>query len=548
MKRKKKESVMVSFSLVAITHIIAIFLYINLAAIIYASDRKAPINRFASLLTLCFGFWTLNEMLLTNTSLQRETAYVIERLNSIGWILAPLLLSILLLHMAEEKQILKSAWFRISAVVIPSIMLYFSFTDKLMDMPRLTKLCWYSEWKEGPWFYSYILYMLSFTFFSMFRLIKFSFSASASLKRKQARAMVLITFLTVAAGTIMQIILPNIYRGVDNHFLMSFTNSYLIIWAVGALYTVLKYRFLRITPTDAADDIVSNMTDTLLLLDSDLNVVFANETALQNLKYTKETIIGKSFSDLISPKDFINFVSAPSGVRNMDLHITDSSGKEKIMNFSVSVLQRQKKPKGFVLVARDIRERIEYEERIKEERDMAKAYLETANIMFVALDNLGTVTLVNKKALNVLELKDESEIIGKNWFENFIPKNINERMNITFKEIIKGDFKETVCNEVLTKNGTKKNDTLEQFSYQRQKRKCNGSIKRRPGHDRRDTSAGKNSKTVSRRKPKPKLNRNNGHQRQYNLCQSKIYTGHRIFFRRSNRKKSQDIKIRRAAS
>jgi len=51
--------------------------------------------------------------------------------------------------------------------------------------------------------------------------------------------------------------------------------------------------------------------------------------------------------------------------------------------------------------------------------------------MFIALDKKGVVILANAKASEILELLID-EIIGKNWFDHFIPSYKNEEI----KEIL----------------------------------------------------------------------------------------------------------------
>ncbi|MCK5430038.1 MAG: PAS domain S-box protein, partial [Anaerolineales bacterium] len=54
------------------------------------------------------------------------------------------------------------------------------------------------------------------------------------------------------------------------------------------------------------------------------------------------------------------------------------------------------------------------------EQRQVQQYLDLANTIFIALNTKGEVTLINRKGCEVLGYK-EYEVIGKSWFENFVP-------------------------------------------------------------------------------------------------------------------------------
>ncbi len=94
---------------------------------------------------------------------------------------------------------------------------------------------------------------------------------------------------------------------------------------------------------------------------------------------------------------------------------------------------------------------------MRKERDRAEQYLDIAGVMFVALNTQGEVTLINKKGLSVLEY-DEDEVLGKNWVDDFIPKEIRKDIKSIFFKIMSGDLKSVEFYEspILTKSGKQK--------------------------------------------------------------------------------------------
>lgn len=78
-------------------------------------------------------------------------------------------------------------------------------------------------------------------------------------------------------------------------------------------------------------------------------------------------------------------------------------------------------------------------------------------VIFIAIDEKGIVTLANKKACEILEY-EEHEIIGKNWFENFIPDSLKKDFIPVSKKILSGELEyvEHYENPVLNKSGKEK--------------------------------------------------------------------------------------------
>lgn len=102
----------------------------------------------------------------------------------------------------------------------------------------------------------------------------------------------------------------------------------------------------------------------------------------------------------------------------------------------------------------DITERRKVEEELRQERDKAQKYLDIAAVIFVALNKKGIVTLINQKGCEILNY-DEKDIIGKNWFDNFLPKEDGKKVKSIFKKIMSGELLsvEYFENPILTKEG-----------------------------------------------------------------------------------------------
>ncbi len=91
---------------------------------------------------------------------------------------------------------------------------------------------------------------------------------------------------------------------------------------------------------------------------------------------------------------------------------------------------------------------------VREDKNKIQNYLDIAGAILVVIDANQTVSLINKKGCQILGY-EEKEIIGKNWFDTFIPEGIREEFRMTFKSFMKGETNpvEYFENPVLTKTG-----------------------------------------------------------------------------------------------
>lgn len=106
---------------------------------------------------------------------------------------------------------------------------------------------------------------------------------------------------------------------------------------------------------------------------------------------------------------------------------------------------------------KQVSDQITIEVMLKAERERCQEYLDLAGVMFIIIDLKGTVILANRKACEVLEYS-ENEIIGKNWFDGFLPQNIRKRVKQVFDQLISGEIEpiEYFENPVISGSGAQR--------------------------------------------------------------------------------------------
>ena len=91
------------------------------------------------------------------------------------------------------------------------------------------------------------------------------------------------------------------------------------------------------------------------------------------------------------------------------------------------------------------------------EKNIAQEYLDMAGVILVGINSDEEVTFINKKGCEILGY-EKNEIIGRNWFDTFIPSEIRDNVRDLFKKLISAEIEPVrfFDNPVLTSNGTER--------------------------------------------------------------------------------------------
>lgn len=104
----------------------------------------------------------------------------------------------------------------------------------------------------------------------------------------------------------------------------------------------------------------------------------------------------------------------------------------------------------------DITEKIALEDELLKAKGLSEKYLEIAPFMFIGIGSDERITLANRIACQILEA-EHSELIGSNWFDNYILPGQRSEIRRIFSAVMSGkpqhaDYE----NFVLTKSGKKR--------------------------------------------------------------------------------------------
>lgn len=195
--------------------------------------------------------------------------------------------------------------------------------------------------------------------------------------------------------------------------------------------------------------ILDSTSEGMYGVDLENNCTFVNRSFLRILGYqTESEFLGKNMHNLIHHhhEDGTPYLEKDCGVemvalsgKKVDLGETVLWKKDNTpiyVEYSSNPQFKNDELIGAIVTFRDVTDKRKARRDLQNEKELAQEYLNIAEVMIVVLNKYGEVTLINKKGCSIIGLS-EQEIVGKNWFDNFVPKEIVKAVKKVFKNVFK---------------------------------------------------------------------------------------------------------------
>jgi len=403
-------------------HFFAFLVYFSLIIIILIKDPKSWLNRSCAAFFACLALWSFAYIFVHNFNISKDTAILFDNISSIGWAsFASFFLWFSLIF--AEKKILKTKIIYPFIFFPPLLFIYTQwaglFTTNYIKRPW----GWEAAWSGSIWAYSYYLYYLLFTAIGLYLILNFGRKTKEPIKKKQTGIIIVATLIPLILGTITDTILPELNITV----MPAMGNVITLIWAGGLIYAIAKYKLMVITPAAAADNIISTIADSLILLDRQGNIASVNKATLELSGYRKDELEGKPVELFFREKDFkstlLNKAIKKEAIRNDELFFKTKIGDNIPVLFSSSTMMDEAGGMaGIVCIAKDITERKKAEDRLRKEEKLFNTFMDNISDSIYFKDK-------EKRFIRVNRLKaehsgvDPEEMIGKTDFD-FFPKEI----------------------------------------------------------------------------------------------------------------------------
>ncbi|GJQ61877.1 MAG: hypothetical protein SCALA702_09300 [Melioribacteraceae bacterium] len=197
----------------------------------------------------------------------------------------------------------------------------------------------------------------------------------------------------------------------------------------------------------------------------DRKVIFWNSACEALYGYTKDEAFGAVFEDLIFPESMkpkivseiedwidkgIRITPGEFGLKKKDGEIIPVHSSHVMLRSHINEIEMYQ-------IDIDLSEIKKAELALRTERDKAQRYFEIAGAILMVLNDKGVITLINQKGCKALGYW-EQEIVGKNWFDNFLPKENIQEVKEIFNRVMKGEItqSERFVNYINTRSGEKR--------------------------------------------------------------------------------------------
>jgi len=197
---------------------------------------------------------------------------------------------------------------------------------------------------------------------------------------------------------------------------------------------------------------------------SDRVLLNVNERVCEMTGYSRDELVGENARILYPTDEDYEYVGREKygqirkrGTGTVETRWRHKDGRVIDVLLSSTPLDPKDLSAGVTFTALDITDRKRAGRALRQEKDRAQTYLDVAGVMFVVIGIDRKVKLINKRGCDVLGY-DEDEILGKDWFDNFLPDSLREDVGAVFDTLIAGGIEpaEYYENPIIGKDGSER--------------------------------------------------------------------------------------------
>jgi len=255
----------------SILSMITFLTYFIMGTYVYVINRKSSIHILFALICLCYSIWSFCGIFYYSAE-NTEALLLWLRLASFGYTIVYALtlhFFIILTGVSVHRIFL---WL----LYLPA--LFFLFLTSLFEftVEHAVKSgnIWTFTWNySSHWFIIYLLFCVVCLITSMGIILSWWGRTRISKERHQAKILFTTLFITFVITMLDVLILPifTSYRSI------AIIPVYTLAWAFGITYSIVRFRFLSLTPELVSREILSSIDELIILLDQKGEVITVNE-------------------------------------------------------------------------------------------------------------------------------------------------------------------------------------------------------------------------------------------------------------------------------
>ncbi|MFO7893938.1 MAG: PAS domain S-box protein, partial [Longimicrobiales bacterium] len=263
----------------------------------------------------------------------------------------------------------------------------------------------------------YLLYVLTVVALAMRELVRSRIHSPSPAHRVERGA--LLAAATFAVLTVLEYWIPTeVYRAGP------VTPPALILAAVAGLWVALRHQVFSVHRTFGMSQVLSAMSDAVLLLDEYGRIHGANRAASELLGAAEEALSGVPVSTYLRTEEGDEgWLPEPGAViRDRELRLRAPTGERIAVSVAAQPLVERGRQVGAVVVARDIRDRLAAEEELELQRRYFEDLFDNIPEAIALVDEQDRILRVNDEFTRFFGYT-ESEAVGRTIEELIVPED-----------------------------------------------------------------------------------------------------------------------------
>ncbi len=301
------------------------------------------------------------------------------RVAALGWCTVPSIYLHFALTLSQQDYWFKKWWFRLLVYLPAVIFTYQAFTGILLvvDFKAVANYTVEIMQTDTLWYVAnmawYLLYMtIAFTVIALW-----GKRSTDKRVKKQTRIILSTGIFTTAVGIAINFISP-----LFSVELPATAPIVGIVWAFGMWYAISKYQLMQLSVAIAAEEILTNMVNILILVDSEGKITKSNLQAQRILGYTEKQLKSQKASLIVVESGrieemLINMMEGIEHHMQYDVSCKTCDGVEIPMRlFASAIIDELRGLLGSVMIFQDLRETRQLQKEIIERCKAENALLE----------------------------------------------------------------------------------------------------------------------------------------------------------------------------
>lgn len=365
MSNAKLLNILVNFS--------AFGIYVFLTVYILRKNPKERLNRLCAAIFVCFATYSFGQMMLQN-AVSMESVRFWDIVASLGWCSFPAFAIIFGLYLAQKDRLYKNIFIYLGLGLLTCFFIYQQIAGNLIvdyvEMPY----GWNVVWARSGVSVAFSIYYVSVVLVCAYLVFDAMITAENLRKKKGAKTLLITLLIALPIGFLNVSVLPSL--GI--YTLPQLGNVATLIWAVGLIYAVERYGLLTLAPKYATAEILSIMSDALVLFNMEGEIIFPNRAAMEMLGYSNEELEELDFDSLfgyakplgLDKEAFFQAILNEKTIRDINVRCKKRDGVTIPVLFSASLVEIEGEPTGVAATLHDLSayEAVTHDLRVSEER------------------------------------------------------------------------------------------------------------------------------------------------------------------------------------